>query len=95
MRSNRTSSLVVLVSLLAAAAPGCATRGSVRDLEARLDAQDRRLDALEGQVGEVSNTAEQAVRRAEAAEAEARRAAGRADDAARKADAIFTKSVRK
>jgi hypothetical protein len=95
MRLLRTGSFVCLATLLAAAAPGCATRGSVRDLESRLAAQERRLDALEGQVGEVSNTAEQAVRRAEAAEAEARRAAGRADDAARKADAIFTKSVRK
>jgi murein lipoprotein len=95
MRSNPVRLAMGLSVLLAVSSVGCATRGSVRDLESRVDAQDRRLSGLEQQVSAAQSSADQALRRAEAAEAEARRSAQSADDAARKADAIFKKSVRK
>jgi murein lipoprotein len=74
---------------------GCATQASVRSLEERAEAHERRLSALEADVRRVDKTADDAVRRASAAEEAAQQAADRADAAARKADAIFTKSVRK
>jgi hypothetical protein len=95
MRHGRAALVAALLTPLMLAGAGCATRGSVRDLEARVDSQTARIDALEQRVGGVESTADQALRRAEAAEAAARQSAQRADDAARRADAMFKKSVRK
>ena len=88
MQPNRRVLALGFSALLLAPASGCATRGQVRDLEARVDTHEKRLDALEQRVADAANTADEAVRRAEAAEASARAAAD-------KADAIFRKSVRK
>ena len=81
---------------------GCATRGSVDALEARVsaleattEAHGKRLDDLEARVTASMDRADESVRRSEAAEAAARQAADRADEAARTADAIFRKSVSK
>jgi outer membrane murein-binding lipoprotein Lpp len=83
--------LIASVSLLA----GCATTGSVEDLEKRVSALESRSSALEDQVKGAQATAEQAMRRAESAESAARASAESADASARKADAIFRKGVSK
>jgi len=94
--------VTIAAGVLVFSSMGCATRGSLSDLEARVSAleassgaHEKRMDDMDGRIGGALDTAEQSVRRAEGAEARAREAAERADDAARKADAIFRKSVSK
>jgi outer membrane murein-binding lipoprotein Lpp len=87
-RPARPFATLALAAALALPLAGCATRGSVSDLE-------RRVDALETRLDDVSATAERAVTGAEAAQAAAERAADRADDAARTSEAIFRKGVSK
>ena len=81
---------------------GCASSGSVSELNTRLDSIDQRLDSMNQQLDaaearsiEAEETAEAAARRAEAAETNVRAAAARADAAAQKAAAAFDKTVRK
>jgi murein lipoprotein len=89
-------------ALLALAVSGCATRGDldalgarVAQLEAQAQADANRIGALEASLQDVASAADRSVARASEAEARARSAASRADDAARKADAMFKKSVSK
>ncbi len=95
MRRNIVGLGSLLVLLLVTAPVGCASTDSVRTLETRAEAHERRLSAVEADLRRVDKTADAAVQRAEAAESEAKSAAESADAAARKAEAIFTKSVRK
>lgn len=87
-RSTTGVALAATLALALTPLAGCATRGSVRDLEQRVTTLEQRLD-------DVSATAERAVSGAEAAQAAAERAADRADDAARTSEAIFRKGVSK
>lgn len=102
MRLNRNLTAVTLAALLAVGWAGCASRGSVDDLERRIDEvaeaaarAQRRAEAAEERAVAAEREAQRAVSSADAASNSAAEAAKQADAAARRAEAIFEKSVRK
>jgi outer membrane murein-binding lipoprotein Lpp len=99
-RGGIASLAAILLSL--AFLGGCASSGTVADLNKRLDSIDQRLDGMSKQLDATEARAEaaetnasNAVRRAEMAETNVRAAAAQADMAAQKAAAAFDKTVRK
>jgi murein lipoprotein len=102
MRLNGNWAAVALAAVLAIGSVGCASRGSVTDLERRIDEvaeaaarAQRRAEAAEERAVAAEREADRAVSRADAASNQAAEAAKNADAAARRAEAIFEKSVRK
>ena len=88
-------SILYTVLALTALLGGCATSGSVDELNSRLDAIDGRLTTLQATAEKAE---QQAAGAAEAADQSARQAAAAAQsakDSARRSEAIFDKSVNK
>jgi hypothetical protein len=95
--SKTPKSPIALAAALCLALPlaGCASRGSVADLEKRVGAletrfesTERRAAAAEDRAEQAETTAQSALQRAESAEEQARLSASRAE-------AIFRKTVSK
>lgn len=85
MKNKIKISVVMIAAILAT---GCATKGD-------LDALSARVDALENRVDSVANDANAAKTSAAAAEAAANRAASYAQETNSKLDAMFRKSMMK
>jgi outer membrane murein-binding lipoprotein Lpp len=80
-----------VIAALVLGLAGCATRGDVDKINARLDALDQRVAGVET----AARNAESRATAAEQAAADARRAAQAAEDSARKSEAIFQKRISK
>jgi hypothetical protein len=94
-KSTRSPIAIAAALCLAAPLAGCASRGTVSDLEKRVGALETRFESTERRAAAAEDRAEQAEATAQSALSRAESAEEQARLSASRAEAIFRKTVSK